>query len=55
MQVVWLPQPTCDFIDWMTRNILWKGNSNCGVHLSYWNKIYKDNLDDIYNVQDGYN
>lgn len=41
MQVAWLPRPTYDFIDRVTMNILWKGNSNSGVPLVGWNKITK--------------
>jgi ribonuclease HI len=41
MQVAWLPQTTCDFIDRTTRNFLWKGSSNKGIHLVGWDKITK--------------
>jgi hypothetical protein len=41
MQVAWLPQSTCDSIDRMARNFLWKGNSNTGIHLVGWDKITK--------------
>ncbi|MCI15307.1 RNA-directed DNA polymerase (Reverse transcriptase), partial [Trifolium medium] len=41
MQVAWLPQSTCDSIDRMARNFLWKGNSNTGIHLVGWEKITK--------------
>ncbi|CAJ2627607.1 unnamed protein product [Trifolium pratense] len=41
MQVAWLPQSTCDSIDRMARNFLWKGTSNKGIHLVGWDKITK--------------
>jgi len=41
MQVAWLPQSTCESIDRMARNFLWKDNSNSGIHLVGWNKITK--------------
>jgi hypothetical protein len=41
MQVAWLPQSTCDSIDKMARNFLWKGTSNTGIHLVGWEKITK--------------
>jgi hypothetical protein len=41
MQVAWLPQTTCDSIDRMARNFLWKGSSNTGIHLVGWDKITK--------------
>lgn len=41
MQADWLPHRICDFIDRMTRNFLWKGNSKYGVHLVGCNKITK--------------
>lgn len=41
MQVAWLPQPICDFIDRMSMNFLWKAISNSDVHLVGWNKISK--------------
>ncbi|PNX65320.1 hypothetical protein L195_g054480, partial [Trifolium pratense] len=40
-QVAWLPQSTCDSIDKMARNFLWKGTSNMGIHLVGWDKITK--------------
>jgi len=33
MQVAWLPQSTCESIDEMAQNFLWKGSSNSGIHL----------------------
>ncbi|MCI77498.1 ribonuclease H, partial [Trifolium medium] len=41
MQVAWLPQSTCDSIDKMAHNFLWKGMSNTGIHLVGWDKITK--------------
>jgi hypothetical protein len=41
MQVAWLPQSTCEAIDRMARNFLWKGTSNKGIHLVGWDKITK--------------
>ncbi|PNY07262.1 ribonuclease H [Trifolium pratense] len=41
MQIAWLPQSTCDFIDRMARNFLWKGSSDTGMHLVGWDKITK--------------
>ncbi|MCI14329.1 RNA-directed DNA polymerase (Reverse transcriptase), partial [Trifolium medium] len=41
MQIAWLPQTTCDFIDRMARNFLWKGSSDTGIHLVGWDKITK--------------
>jgi len=39
MQLNWLPQNICDNIDQTTRNFIWKGNNNRGVHLVNWKKI----------------
>jgi hypothetical protein len=41
MQIAWLPQATCDFIDRTARNFLWKGSSTTGMHLVGWDKITK--------------
>ncbi|MCH81431.1 RNA-directed DNA polymerase (Reverse transcriptase), partial [Trifolium medium] len=41
MQIAWLPQSTCDSIDRMARNFLWKGSSTTGIHLVGWDKITK--------------
>ncbi|CAK8531346.1 unnamed protein product [Lathyrus sativus] len=41
MQVAWLPQPTCEFIDMMANNVLWKGDSNADVYLIGLDKITK--------------
>ncbi|GAU22350.1 hypothetical protein TSUD_106780 [Trifolium subterraneum] len=41
MQIAWLPQTTCDFIDKMGRNFIWKGSSDTGIHLVGWDKITK--------------
>jgi hypothetical protein len=38
MQLNWLPQNICDNIDQTTRNFIWKGNNNKGVHLVNWKK-----------------
>jgi hypothetical protein len=39
MQINWLPQNICDNIDQTTRNFIWKGNNNRGVHLVNWKKV----------------
>jgi hypothetical protein len=41
MQVAWLPQSTCDYIDKTVHTFLWKGSSNKGIHLIGWDKITK--------------
>ncbi|GAU21723.1 hypothetical protein TSUD_328480 [Trifolium subterraneum] len=41
MQIAWLPQTTCDVIDRTTRNFIWKGSSDIGIHLVGWDKITK--------------
>jgi hypothetical protein len=41
MQVAWLPHTTCESIDKMARDFLWKGSSNTGIHLVGWDKITK--------------
>jgi len=39
MQINWLPQNICDRVDQTTRNFLWKGTNNKGIHLVNWNKV----------------
>jgi hypothetical protein len=39
MQINWLPQSTCDDIDRTTRNFIWRGTNNSGLHLVSWEKI----------------
>ena len=39
MQINWLPQNICDSIDQTTRNFIWKGTNNKGIHLVNWKKI----------------
>jgi len=39
MQINWLPQTICDRVDQTTRNFLWKGTNNKGIHLVNWNKV----------------
>lgn len=34
-----LPTSTCNFIDKMSRNFIWKGNSNSSIHLVGWDNI----------------
>jgi hypothetical protein len=41
MQINWLPQSICDDIDRTSRNFIWKGANDRGVHLVGWNKIAK--------------
>jgi len=39
MQINWLPQNICDSIDQTTRNFIWRGTNNKGLHLVSWKKI----------------
>jgi len=39
MQINWLPQNICDSIDQTTRNFIWKGTNNKGIHLVNWKKV----------------
>jgi len=39
MQINWLPQSICAKIDQTTRNFIWKGANDKGVHLVGWKKI----------------
>jgi len=39
MQINWLPQSICDSIDQTTRNFIWRGTNNKGIHLVNWKKI----------------
>lgn len=39
MQINWLPQNICDSIDQTTRNFLWKGTNNKGIHLVNWKTV----------------
>lgn len=41
MQVAWLPQSTCESIDRLAINFLWKGSSNFRIYLVGWEKITK--------------
>ena len=41
MQINWLPQSLCESIDQTTRNFIWKGANDKGVHLVGWKKIAK--------------
>jgi len=43
MQINWLPQNICDSIDQITRNFLWKGTNNKGIHLVNWKKFTSPN------------
>ena len=38
MQTNWLPQNICDSIDQITRNFIWRGTDNKGIHLVNWKK-----------------
>lgn len=39
MQVFWPPQSIYEMIDRTTRDFIWKGVSNHGLHLVGWNKV----------------
>jgi ribonuclease HI len=39
MQINWLPQNVCDSIDQTTRNFIWKGSNNKGIHLVNWKTV----------------
>ena len=39
MQINWLPQSICDSIDQTTRNFIWKGTNNKGIHLVNWRTV----------------
>jgi hypothetical protein len=39
MQVTWLPTTICDYMDRTSRNFLWKGTNDRGIHLVGWDKI----------------
>lgn len=41
MQINWLPESICDNIDQVTRNFIWKGTNDKGIHLVGWKKISK--------------
>lgn len=41
MQINWLPQSICDSIDQTTRNFIWRGSNDKGIHLVGWKKIAK--------------
>jgi len=41
MQISWLAQSICAAIDQTTRNFIWKGANDKGVHLVGWNKTAK--------------
>jgi hypothetical protein len=39
MQINWLPQGMCDYLDKTVRRFIWKGTGDTGMHLVSWNKI----------------
>jgi hypothetical protein len=39
MQISWLPSSICSKIDQTTRNFIWKGHTNKGIHLVKWQTI----------------
>lgn len=39
MQINWLPSSVCNQIDRISRQFLWQGTSNSGVHLVGWDKV----------------
>ena len=39
MQTSWLPQSICDSLDKTTRNFIWRGSNDKGIHLVGWSKI----------------
>ncbi|XP_024630845.2 uncharacterized protein [Medicago truncatula] len=41
MQINWLPESICDSIDQTTRNFIWRGHNDKGIHLVGWKKIAK--------------
>jgi len=41
MQINWLPESICDNIDQVTRNFIWRGANDKGIHLVGWKKIAK--------------
>lgn len=41
MQIAWLPQAICDQIDRVSREFIWKGTTDKGIHLVGWNTITK--------------
>ncbi|PNX92520.1 ribonuclease H, partial [Trifolium pratense] len=45
MQISWLPSSICSQIDQLTRNFIWKGNSNNGIHLVGWQSITQTKKD----------
>ncbi|GAU37589.1 hypothetical protein TSUD_365100 [Trifolium subterraneum] len=45
MQIHWLPSAICSKIDQTTRNFIWKGNTNKGIHLVNWHTIIQTKKD----------
>jgi hypothetical protein len=39
MQLSWLPTTICDYMDRTSRNFLWRGTNDRGIHLVGWEKI----------------
>lgn len=39
MQIAWLPHTICEQIDRTTRNFIWHGNNDRGIHCVGWNTI----------------
>nr|KYP47432.1 hypothetical protein KK1_030963 [Cajanus cajan] len=39
MQVNWLPQHMCDYLDKVGRSFIWKGSSDRGLQFVGWNHI----------------
>jgi len=50
-QLNWLPQNICDNIDQTTRNFIWRGNNNRGVHLVNWKKLQAQNKWGVYALE----
>jgi hypothetical protein len=44
MQIAWLPQSTCDGIDQLTRNFIWRNANNKGIHLVSLQKITRPKI-----------
>jgi hypothetical protein len=45
MQISWLPSSICYQMDQITRNFIWKGSSNKGIHLVGWSSITRAKSD----------
>lgn len=41
MQIFWLPQNICAFIDRTIRDFIWKGNNSKGLNLVNWDTVTK--------------